>query len=72
MFSRRELSGGSPDILSKSLANPDKIFKNFFFSFLLKILSAFASDLTKKSGDPPQDDFSRDKIAGSHGKTTRQ
>ena len=62
--------GGSPDILAKSLANPDKIF-NFFFSFLLKILSGFASDLAKKSEDPrggSPDNFRRDNIAGPHGK----
>ena len=34
------VSGGSPDILSKSLANPDKIL--IFFSFFLNILSGFA------------------------------
>ena len=45
--------GGSPDFLAKSLANPDKIF-NFFFFFFLKIVSGFASDLAKKSGDPPR------------------
>ena len=32
MLSRRKLFGGSPDILAKSLANPDKIF-NFFLHF---------------------------------------
>ena len=55
---------GSPDILAKSLANPDKIF------IFLKILSAFASDLAKKSGNPcggTPHDFRRDNIDGSHG-----
>ena len=40
----------------------------------MKILFGFASDLAKKSGDPPRgvsggspDDFRRDNIDGSHG-----
>ena len=32
----------------------------------MKILSWFASDLAKISGDPPPDDYRRDNIAGSH------
>ena len=39
-----------------------------------KILSGFASDLARKSGDPPRgvsggspDDFRRDNIDGAHG-----
>ena len=44
--------GGSPDFLAKSLANPDKISKRKEKN-LFKILSGFASDLAKISGDPP-------------------
>ena len=69
--------GGSPDFLAKSLANPDKISKRKEKN-LFKILSGFASDLAKISGDPPgdpprrvsggsPDHFRRDNIAGSHG-----
>ena len=73
--------GGSPGGLRifwlKSLANPDKIFKKIFFCIFLKILSGFASDLAKKSGDPPRgvsggspDDFRWDNIDGPHGMNT--
>ena len=64
------LRGWCPDILAKSLANPENSF-NFF---IIIILSGFTSDLAKKSGDPPRgvsggspDDFRRDIIAGPHG-----
>ena len=62
MLSRRKLSGdppetlrgGSPDILAKITGKSRQNFqKKFFFAFFLKILSGFASDLAKKSGDPP-------------------
>ena len=61
------LGGGSPDILAKSLANPDKIFtkkekKNIYFEF--------ASDLARISGAPPggiSGQYRRDNIAGSQG-----
>ena len=67
------VSGGSPDILAKSLANPDKSF-NFFEMFFLKLLSGFASDLAKKFENSLRgvfggslDDIRRDNITGSHG-----
>ena len=65
MFFRRK-SFGDPDLLAKSLANPDK---NFQKKIYMKILSGFANDLAKKSGvsGGSPDDFLRDNIAGSHG-----
>ena len=46
---------GSPDLLAKSPANPDKIYKkNEEEKKQLKILSGFASDLVKNIGDPLQ------------------
>ena len=78
MLSRRKSSGGSPDFLAKSLANPDKIFKKNAKKNFLKILSGFASDFSQNirrpPGDPPRrvsggspDNFRRDNIAGPHG-----
>ena len=65
--------GGSPDILAKSLANPDKIFKNNEKKKKLKIFSGFASDLAIKSGDPQEtlrggspNNFCQDNIDGLH------
>ena len=74
----RRVSGGFPDILAKITGKSRENFqKKFFFAFFLTILSGFASDLAKKSGDPPRDpprrvsggspdNFRRDKIAGPH------
>ena len=82
MLSRRKLSGdpqrpstGSPDILAKITGKSRENFqKKCFFAFFLTILSGFASDLAKKSGDPLRrvsggspDNFRRDNIAGPHG-----
>ena len=65
MLSRQKLSGDPPETLRggsagglrifwlKSLANPEKIFKKKCFLHFLTILSGFASDLAKKTGDPP-------------------
>ena len=65
MSSRRKLSEGGLRIF---WLNHLQIQTKFSFFF---ILSGFASDLAKKSGDPPgvsPDDFRRDNIAGSHGR----
>ena len=60
-----------PAMLSRRKLSGDRMQKFFF----LKILSGFASDLAKKSGDPPRrvsggspDNFRRGNIAGPHGK----
>ena len=72
----RGVSGGSPDILAKITGKSRENFqKKFFFAFFMTILSGFASDLAKKSGDPlwgvsrgSLDDFRWDNIACPHGK----
>ena len=87
MLSRRNLSGdppqgvfrGSPNILAKITGKSrQNLKKKFFFAFFLTILSGFASDLAKKSGDPLRrvsggspDNFCRDNIAGPHGTSTK-
>ena len=49
------LRRGSPDILAKITGKSRENFqKKIFFAFFLTILSGFASDLAKKSGDPPR------------------
>ena len=61
--------GGSRDILAKSLANPDMIFKKEKYIYFYKFCLDLYSDLAKKSGHPPwgyTDNFSQDNIAGSH------
>ena len=50
------LRGGSPDILPKSLANPEEKKKIFFENFVWT-----------RRGGVSGGDFRRDNIAGSHG-----
>ena len=50
MLSRGKSSGDS----LKSLVNPDKTFKTKKKLKNLKVLSGFASDLVRISGDPPE------------------